>query len=366
MAEQGGGEDEVQRKKSQKTRRRTRERKTLNRKQGWGEEEEEKEDEENGRGDGEQGSRQLTAGPAHWRGRKRGSLNHFLLSSPTLCSSPPTPESPPSQSSFTLSKTLSNFSSGKEEEEERERSEKYSAPAQGARNSCKRASCEQTFRSEADLLVEMNLSVTSPASSGAGASAGGGSSEPRRRSVHFDACPTTLIVEDASIGASAAVTLAGVKEDQESYDGDTESDLLSPAVVKAHERRKSAPASAIRDAGGPASGGSKDDFHSVAMMSDTLKALDPELRRSLTKLCATPLEEPQEDMDLVNFKLLGRDELEIRRLKQKQNEDAVRESLGSASSEDHKNSSEELAHMEVSAPGSPPRVVICGGESAQD
>ena len=37
MAEQGGGEDEVQRKKSQKTRRRTRERKTLNRKQGWGE-----------------------------------------------------------------------------------------------------------------------------------------------------------------------------------------------------------------------------------------------------------------------------------------------------------------------------------------
>ncbi len=47
--------------------------------------------------------------------------------------------------------------------------------------------------------------------------------------------------------------------------------------------------------------------------------LDPELRRSLTRLtCAADLDIGTEDLEEVNPKLIARDELEILRLKQMQ------------------------------------------------
>ncbi|TRY72283.1 hypothetical protein TCAL_08598 [Tigriopus californicus] len=108
---------------------------------------------------------------------------------------------------------------------------------------------------------------------------GVGGSEPRRRSVHFDACPTTLIVEDASgLGVNVEV--------DEEYDGDTEGDN-----------------------------------------KDVL-----ELRRSLTKLCATTIEDPEEDLELVNFKLLGRDELEMERMKQMKTKREISDCLHDTSS----------------------------------
>ena len=51
--------------------------------------------------------------------------------------------------------------------------------------------------------------------------------------------------------------------------------------------------------------------------SENLHTLDPELRRSLTKLCCTNIniDETSEDLDVINPKLLGRDELEVLRMK---------------------------------------------------
>eukprot|EP00094_Tigriopus_californicus_P008922 TCALIF_08598-PA protein Name:"Protein of unknown function" AED:0.78 eAED:0.78 QI:0/0/0.25/0.25/1/1/4/0/233 len=138
---------------------------------------------------------------------------------------------------------------------------------------------------------------------------GVGGSEPRRRSVHFDACPTTLIVEDASgLGVNVEV--------DEEYDGDTEGDnkdVLGVCKLQTNERRKSAPASSIRQG---------------ASYPSTSK----ELRRSLTKLCATTIEDPEEDLELVNFKLLGRDELEMERMKQMKTKREISDCLHDTSS----------------------------------
>ena len=50
--------------------------------------------------------------------------------------------------------------------------------------------------------------------------------------------------------------------------------------------------------------------------SENLHTLDPELRRSLTKLCCTiNIDDTAEDLDVINPKLLGRDELEVLRMK---------------------------------------------------
>jgi hypothetical protein len=103
-------------------------------------------------------------------------------------------------------------------------------------------------------------------------------SEPRRRSVHFDASPSTIIASAAAHDVPEEVVAAHSRH---------------------YERRKSAPASALLGVG-----------------DASLAQLDPDLRKSLSKLCCTTLEDPDEDLDVINVKLLGRDELEILRLKQ--------------------------------------------------
>lgn len=159
-------------------------------------------------------------------------------------------------------------------------------------------------------------------------SVGAGGSEPRRRSVHFDACPTTLIVEDVpSLGVNVEV--------DEEYDGDTEGDhkdVLGVCKPQTNERRKSAPASSIRQ-GAPFQSTSESS-NELKLSTSTLHTLNPELRRSLTKLCATTIEDPEEDLELVNFKLLGRDELEMERLKQMKTKKEISHCLHESSSSD--------------------------------
>ena len=124
--------------------------------------------------------------------------------------------------------------------------------------------------------------------------------EPRRRSVHFDTSPTTVVVTRLSSSGS---------RDEDDEDKDTR---------ERYARRQSAPASAIRDGACRVSAADAEAAEVESGMSHTLKALDPELRRSLTKLCCTNLENPDEDLDVIRPKLLGRDELEIHRLKMQQ------------------------------------------------
>ena len=61
------------------------------------------------------------------------------------------------------------------------------------------------------------------------------------------------------------------------------------------------------------------DLEEASGVSDGLKVLDPELRRSLTRLtCGGDLDIGTEDLEEVNPKLIARDELEILRLKKQQ------------------------------------------------
>ncbi len=117
------------------------------------------------------------------------------------------------------------------------------------------------------------------------------SQKPRRRSVHFGA---TQVVDG---GEEVAAHVDDVETPEEKR--------LRAAL---YSRRKSAP-----DGAAVAATVKAQDRD----WSQSLRALDPELRRSLTRLCATtPLENPEGDLDgVINHKLLGRDELEVYRLK---------------------------------------------------
>ena len=139
--------------------------------------------------------------------------------------------------------------------------------------------------------------------------AGLGGGETRRRSVHFDACPTTLVVQ-------AACSNPSQDEEEEEPQGGSKAACGGLSIAKHQQnRRKSAPPGVI-----PGSGAVKPsqnyDRELLTPCSETLSTLDPELRRSLTKLSITNIEEDAEDLDVIRPKLLGRDELEIRRLKQ--------------------------------------------------
>ncbi len=160
-------------------------------------------------------------------------------------------------------------------------------------------------------------------------SVSGGGEVGRRRSVHFGACPATVIVSEqiATAGSSATASKddldADDELDEEDEDEAAAGSLLMPqrAAAAAYLRRRSAPASAIRGATASLlmarSRPGEDEIHPAAAgMSPTIKALDPELRRSLNKLCFTKLENPEGDLDVVKPKLLGRDDLELYRLKQ--------------------------------------------------
>ena len=221
------------------------------------------------------------------------------------------------------------MSSGKEKEEDRRR--EHITP-----------STEHTVRrrigKEKDREIDESKKYIMKASGGLGpSSAGGGGGATRRRSVHFGACPATVIApgEDAAAtaGSSAATSKDNLDADDELDDDELEesspgSSLLLPrAAAAAYLRRRSAPASAIRGAAAglllARSRPGEDEVHPVAAaaaasgsMSQTLKALDPELRRSLNKLSYTKLENPEGDLDVVRPKLLGRDDLELYRLKQ--------------------------------------------------
>jgi len=132
---------------------------------------------------------------------------------------------------------------------------------------------------------------------------------PRRRSVHFGACPATVVAvveKDSTAGSrECGLDLAG-----------EEGEALVALRGASGARRKSAPASAIRGALSGAHGGAlrsaEDDLH----LSRRLQALDPDLRRSLKRLCATQLENPEEDLDVIRPNLLGRDEMELMKLKE--------------------------------------------------
>ncbi len=136
----------------------------------------------------------------------------------------------------------------------------------------------------------------------------------RRRSVHFDACPPTTVVVSHHHSSEEADD-----EDEEEDDvkaKDKAACLMPPPSLTlnmASSRRKSAPASAIRQA---LRQSSEDDVDPAADLSETLKALDPELRHSFTKLRCTRLENPEGDFEALKHKLVGRDELEIYRIKQ--------------------------------------------------
>ena len=154
-----------------------------------------------------------------------------------------------------------------------------------------------------------SLDVTSEA---AGGSPGmeGKPEEPRRRSVHFDAKPSTVV----HVVHQPSMDSLDDNADDEAEE-ETEEDLPSRLVVDLTQpkymRRKSAPVAAIVKMD-PALAAK---YHSVEL-SGTLKALDPELRKSLTKLKCTNIEDPEKDLDVVKNKLVGRDELEIYRQKQ--------------------------------------------------
>jgi len=150
------------------------------------------------------------------------------------------------------------------------------------------------------------LSVDAGSTGAAAADAAG----RRRRSVHFGACPATVVAvvgqedNESSAGASREGGLDLAGEEGEALA------LRGAAAL----RRQSAPASAIRGALG--AGAALRSAEESLRLSHRLQALDPELRRSLKRLCATNLENPDEDLDVIRPGLLGRDEMELMKLKE--------------------------------------------------
>ena len=126
------------------------------------------------------------------------------------------------------------------------------------------------------------------------ASAAAGTQEPRRRSVHFDTSPA------ATIGVSPGTS--DVSSEASEAAGSETGGFCQQA------RRKSAPATNVMSKAAGIRGG--DGSH-----EDVLGVVGPELRESLNKLHLTVLDNP-EDLDMINPKLIARDELEILRLRQ--------------------------------------------------
>ena len=155
----------------------------------------------------------------------------------------------------------------------------------------------------------------------------------RRRSVHFDACPPTTVV----VSHQSSEEADDEDEPEEEQRPMTSRMTLPPSPIPAARllaapgsppypaalRRKSAPASAIRDSLKVAEQ-HRDD------LSRTVKALDPELRRSFTKLRCTKLENPEGDLEVLKHKLVGRDELEIYRIKQMRRASKIAASIAHA------------------------------------
>lgn len=136
-----------------------------------------------------------------------------------------------------------------------------------------------------------------------------GGQEPRRRSVHFDAKPSMVVhvLQQPSIDSLDD----GEEEEVEEIEVKEVSATLSVDAQARYLRRKSAPVAAF----GRMDPALVAKYHSVEL-SGTLKALDPELRKSLTKLRCTNIEDTETDLEVVKNKLVGRDELEIYRQKQ--------------------------------------------------
>ena len=145
-----------------------------------------------------------------------------------------------------------------------------------------------------------------------------GSEEPRRRSVHFDSKPSTVVhVEHQPSIDSLDDADDEMDPEVDEAEEDPQEKKLNALAVDLNSakfmRRKSAPVASLVNMD-PALAAK---YHSVEL-SGTLKALDPELRKSLTKLKCTNIEDPETDLEVVKNKLVGRDELEIYRQKQMQ------------------------------------------------
>uniref|UniRef100_A0A0K2VI43 Uncharacterized protein n=1 Tax=Lepeophtheirus salmonis TaxID=72036 RepID=A0A0K2VI43_LEPSM len=70
-----------------------------------------------------------------------------------------------------------------------------------------------------------------------------------------------------------------------------------------------------------------------SLLGSNLKEMDQELRRSLTNLTFTPIEDPYDNMEALKSKLVGRDELEIyrmKKLKKQQEREGKEDEVGEA------------------------------------